>query len=62
MAAVNPADTQFLFFVSRNDGTHIFSEDYKAHNNAVRAYQIDRKARQGKSWRDLQKREQKAAN
>lgn len=64
LAAVRPAETNFLFFVSRNDGTHIFSEDYKGHSNAVKAYQLDRKAREGKSWRDLQKRtqNQKATN
>lgn len=55
-AAVNPEESQFLFFVSQNDGTHIFSETYKDHSSAVRRFQIDRKAREGKSWRDLQKR------
>ncbi|MNJ93507.1 putative aminodeoxychorismate lyase [compost metagenome] len=62
LAAVAPATSDYLFFVSRNDGTHIFSEDYKGHSNAVKSYQLDRKAREGKSWRDLNKREQKAGN
>ncbi len=56
LAAVNPAQSQYLFFVSQNDGTHIFSENYKDHHNAVKKFQLDRKAREGKSWRDLQKR------
>lgn len=56
-AAVNPAITDFLFFVSQNDGTHIFSETYEKHANAVRKFQVDRKAREGKSWRDLNNKE-----
>ncbi|MFN8791166.1 MAG: endolytic transglycosylase MltG [Bdellovibrionales bacterium] len=54
-AAVNPAISDFLFFVSQNDGTHIFSETYEKHANAVRRFQMDRRAREGKSWRDLNK-------
>jgi UPF0755 protein len=54
-AAVHPAETEFLFFVSRNDGTHTFSKDFSTHNSAVKALQLDPKARKGKSWRDLQK-------
>lgn len=57
-AATLPANSEFLFFVSRNDGTHIFSKDYGGHQKAVTKFQIDRKAREGKSWRDLQKRQQ----
>lgn len=56
MAASRPAKSEFLFFVSRNDGTHVFSRDYSQHRTAVGDYQINRKAREGKSWRDLQKR------
>ncbi len=55
-AAVNPENTPYIFFVSQNDGTHVFSETYKQHNDAVRRFQLDPKAREGKSWRDLQKR------
>lgn len=54
-AAVNPEESEYLFFVSQNDGTHIFSKTYQEHNSAVDRYQRDRKARQGKSWRDLNK-------
>lgn len=56
LAAVNPAESAYLFFVSQNDGTHVFSEDYQGHKKAVQKFQLDRKAREGKSWRDLQKR------
>jgi UPF0755 protein len=38
-AALYPAETDYLFFVSKNDGTHIFSADFKEHNRAVRKYQ-----------------------
>lgn len=55
-AALWPAQSDFLFFVSQNDGTHVFSRTYEEHGAAVRKFQIDRKAREGKSWRDLGKR------
>lgn len=38
-AAIEPAATTALFFVSRNDGSHEFSETLDAHNRAVRQYQ-----------------------
>jgi len=38
-AAVYPADTRYLYFVSKNDGTHRFSENIRAHGAAVRRYQ-----------------------
>jgi UPF0755 protein len=56
-AAAKPDESDFLFFVSRNDGTHVFSQTYEQHKRAVADYQLNRKAREGKSWRDLQKRE-----
>lgn len=55
-ATLNPGVSDFLYFVSRNDGTHIFSNTYEAHNKAVRSFQMNPKARQGKSWRDLKNR------
>jgi UPF0755 protein len=38
-AALNPADVPYLYFVSRNDGTHVFSETLEEHNRAVRTFQ-----------------------
>lgn len=52
-AAVNPLDSEYLYFVSQNNGTHVFSENYKKHENAVKKFQLDRKMREGTSWRDL---------
>jgi len=58
-AAVDPEPTAFLYFVSKNDGTHEFSMDYAGHNKAVGAFQKNAKARKGKSWRDLKKKPKK---
>lgn len=55
-AAVHPATTDYLFFVSKNNGTHVFSKDYGSHNEAVSSFQKNAKAREGKSWRDLKKK------
>ncbi len=38
-AALNPARTDYFYYVSRNDGTHQFSRDLRAHNHAVARYQ-----------------------
>lgn len=38
-AAIDPAATTSLYFVSRNDGSHEFSDTLEAHNRAVRQYQ-----------------------
>lgn len=43
-AAVNPEKADYLYFVSKNDGTHYFSKSLKEHNRAVDIYQ--RKIRQ----------------
>lgn len=52
-AVINPEIHNYLYFVSQNDGTHVFSTNYKDHQSAVRKYQLIRKNRKGKSWRDL---------
>lgn len=54
-AVIEPEDHKFLYFVSQNDGTHVFSETYQKHNEAVKKFQIDARNRKGKSWRDLNK-------
>ncbi|HEX9786862.1 MAG TPA: endolytic transglycosylase MltG [Candidatus Binatia bacterium] len=38
-AALQPAQVSYLYFVSRNDGTHLFSDTLEAHNQAVKTYQ-----------------------
>jgi len=58
MASIHPAASDYLYFVSHNDGTHQFSVTYKEHAAAVQKFQLDPKAREGKSWRDLKKRAQ----
>ncbi len=40
-AALEPAETSYLYFVSRNDGSHHFSSTYSEHVNAVRKYQVE---------------------
>lgn len=37
--AVNPDDVNYLYFVSKGDGTHKFSSSYKKHLRAVNEYQ-----------------------
>lgn len=53
-AVLNPAAHKYLYFVSQNDGTHIFSENYGDHQAAVVKWQKTAKNREGKSWRDKQ--------
>jgi UPF0755 protein len=39
-AAANPAAVPYLYFVSRNDGSHEFAETLREHNRNVQKYQI----------------------
>jgi len=45
-AAVHPADSDALYFVSRNDGSHVFAKTLDEHNRNVQQYQV-------KYFRDL---------
>ncbi len=40
-AAARPDESTALYFVSRNDGTHVFSDTLEQHNRAVREWQIE---------------------
>jgi UPF0755 protein len=46
-AALNPSNSEYLFFVSRNDGSHTFSRTLSEHNRAVE--QFRRAAREDES-------------
>lgn len=39
-AALNPADSEMMFFVAKRDGTHHFSSTYSEHRKAVIRYQL----------------------
>ncbi|MBI2061635.1 MAG: endolytic transglycosylase MltG [Nitrospirae bacterium] len=39
IAALYPAHANYLYFVSKNDGTHIFSDDFKNHSRNVWKFQ-----------------------
>jgi UPF0755 protein len=51
-ATIHPATTDYLYFVSRGDGTSVFSKDLGAHTRAVQAG-LAPGAHNGKSWRNL---------
>jgi len=44
MAVINPAETDYLYFVSKNDGSHYFSATLSEHNRAVIRYQKKRRS------------------
>jgi len=39
-AALAPADVEYLYFVSKNDGSHAFAETLTKHNANVQEYQV----------------------
>lgn len=53
-AAAAPADVPYLYFVSRNDGTHVFATTLAEHNRNVEIWQK-------KYWRDRWAAERRAA-
>ncbi len=44
-AALEPDQSDFLYFVSRKDGSHQFSTNYKDHSRAVQKYQLSHRTR-----------------
>jgi UPF0755 protein len=39
-AALHPADVDYLYFVSRNDGSHEFARNLDDHNRNVQKFQV----------------------
>jgi UPF0755 protein len=48
-AAIEPAVTDYLYFVSRNDGSHQFSRNLREHNQAVAVYQKGKNAKMARN-------------
>ncbi len=48
-AALRPADSEAVYFVSKGDGTHHFSTTYEEHRNAVIKYQLNGKKKRRKT-------------
>ena len=55
-AALEPAPVSYLYFVSKNDGTHLFSETIEAHNRAVKTFQPVRYPSTGRSTKSPARR------
>lgn len=47
-AALAPKDVPYIFFVSNNDGSHIFTNTLREHNMAVKAYRVGRSLKKRK--------------
>ena len=45
-AVLNPAEGDYYYFVSKNNGTHHFSKTLREHNRAVRRFQKSRQKEQ----------------
>lgn len=57
-AAAKPADVPYLYFVSRNDGSHVFAETLREHNRNVNEWQ---KVYWRKKWAE-ERRQKQAEN
>ena len=57
-AALRPAKADFIYFVSRNDGSHQFSRTLKEHNRAVDEFQRQNKAKQEEEKKIVQEKTQ----
>jgi len=55
-AVLHPEEVPYLYFVSRNDGTHQFSTTLQEHNRAVKRYQMRRQAKNEVESRDGNRR------
>ena len=58
-AAALPADVPYLYFVSRNDGSHVFAETLREHNRNVNEWQ---KVYWRKKWAEERRQQQAAEN
>ncbi len=58
-AAATPADVDYLYFVSRNDGTHVFASTLSEHNRNVQTWQVEyfRRKRSGSREPGAERRE-----
>ena len=61
VAAVSPSDCRDLYFVSRNDGGHVFCPDLRCHQAAVKEWQVDFFRARKAARQDASAREELAA-
>jgi UPF0755 protein len=60
-AAADPADVTFLYFVSRNDGSHVFAETLAEHNRNVERWQKEYWRRRWAEEREARREEKEGA-